>query len=513
MKRLLTADEMRAVDAEAVALGVPVDALMERAGAALALAAAARLGPNGKAVVLCGPGNNGGDGFVAARHLAALGRPTWVQLVGASADGLRGAPAHMWAALEGTGARRGSSAPSWRMGRGDVICDALFGTGLSRAPGSGYAEAIARIRRWRGLGATVVSADLPSGLSSDTGQPFEPHVEADVTVAFAFAKVGQAVEPGAGLCGELRVVDIGMPADAGRVLRAPATWLLEAGDARALVPPRPRQGHKGTFGHVLVVAGSAGKSGAAALSGLGALRGGAGLVTVATRPAVLDAVLAHAPELMGAPLEGAGPLGPDDWPGLARAVAGKDALVLGPGLGVGDGTGALLARWLDEGAVPTVLDADGLNALAGDPSALGRRRGAPALVLTPHPGEMARLCGLSTAAVQERRLGVARDAAARFGAVVVLKGARTVVAAPDGELIVNPTGNAGMATAGTGDVLAGLLGALLGQGLAPAQAASLGVYVHGAAGDRLRLERGQLGLIASDLLAGLGRVWAEWDEP
>jgi NAD(P)H-hydrate epimerase len=303
----------------------------------------------------------------------------------------------------------------------------------------------------------------------------------------------------------VELAEIGLPAAAELGLAGPPLYLVEEASARALLPARRADTHKGTFGHVLVVAGSPGKTGAAALAALGALRGGAGLVSVAARPSDLAAILAHAPEVMGAPLPGAGPLGDADLPALLAAAEGKAALVVGPGLAIAR---TALAALISGCGCPLVLDADGLNALAGELAPLGKARGG--LVLTPHPGEAGRLLGLETAAIQADRLGAARRLAAAAGAVAVLKGARTVIARPDGTAYLNPTGNPGMATGGTGDVLAGLTGALLAQGLAPADAAVVATYAHGLAGDLAARVHGQLGLVASDLAAALGQVWSRW---
>jgi len=501
VKRVLTAAQMRAVDAAAGALGMPSAVLMENAGRALAQAALGRAGPAGRFLVVCGPGHNGGDGLVAARWLRAWGREVRVELVGAPGQ-LRGEPARTWQALVATGP---VEPPGPDAGPGDAVVDALLGTGLSRAPQGLHAEAVERINRWRAQGAYVVAADLPSGLDADTGRPFSPCVQADLTVTFGRWKVGLAVEPGASSCGLVELAEIGLPLAAEAGLAGPPLLLIEEASARALLPPRAADTHKGSFGHVLVVAGSPGKTGAAALAALGALRGGAGLVSVAARPLDLAAILAHAPEVMGVALPGEGPLVDADVPALLAAVAGKAAVVVGPGLAID--RPALLGL-IEGSAAPLVVDADGLNALAGQ---LAPLRGARAsLVLTPHPGEAGRLAGVSTAEVQADRLGTARNLAAATGAVVVLKGARTLIARPDATAYLNPTGNPGMATGGTGDVLAGLIGALLGQGLAAADAAVVAAFVHGLAGDLAARTHGQLGLVASDLAAGLGQVWSRW---
>ncbi len=543
MKRALTAEQMRAVDGASPRHGVSTTELMEHAGEALAVRALVLGGAEARFFVVAGPGNNGGDGFVVARRLAARGRRVFLELLG-EAERLKGDAALNWGRLAGSGASVGPIVKG-DVRAGDVIVDAIFGTGLTRAPEGRFAEVIERIAAWRQGGATVLAADLPSGLDGDTGQPFSPCVQADATVSLGFAKLGQAIEPGLSLCGELEIADIGIPPAAESALSGPAAWLIDAEAVTARLPRRGANTHKGSFGHVLVVAGSHGKSGAAALSGLGALRGGAGLVTVCSRADALAEAQAHAPELMGTVLEqrsapsaygqkGArrapraeGPrrraqreqgrpqpsarsdstLSLADLPALLEAAEGKQAIVIGPGIPRGDETPAVLGRLLAQVKAPMVLDADALNAVADDRRALSGH--ASAVVLTPHPGEMARLMGTTTAEIQRRRPALARELAASSGAVVVLKGARTLVAAPDGTLFINPTGNPGMATAGTGDVLSGVIAALLAQGLTALDAAIVGVWAHGRAGDLMLPERGQLGLIASDLLVGLGRVWAE----
>lgn len=508
MKRLVTTAQMRAIEQAADAHGVPVPVLMENAGAALARAALALAAPGGRFVVLCGAGNNGGDGLVAARLLATQGRMVLCAVLGDRAK-LGAEPARNLKALEASDVKVASEPGAFHARPGDVVIDAIFGTGLSRAPDGLFAEGIGRIAVWKQRGAKVIAADLVSGLSADSGVPFHPCVEADVTVAFGHLKLGQALEPGASMGGRVELANIGIPSAAELSLQSgPQAWLLEEEDARGLLKPRRADTHKGTYGHLLVIAGSAGKSGAAALAATGALRSGAGLVTVATRGGVLTEVQAHAPEVMGVALPGSGALGLGDLEPLLAAAKGKQALVIGPGLGRGDGTSGLLRALLEKFEGPVVLDADALNALAPDLNQLKAPKAQ--LVLTPHPGEMSTLTGKAAADLKRDRVELARGLAARVNGVLVLKGARTVISAPDGELFVNPTGNAGMATAGSGDVLSGVLGALLAQGLSTVDAAICGVYAHGLAGDLQAKKTGQLGLVASDLLRGLCDVWVAW---
>ncbi|MFZ5469402.1 MAG: NAD(P)H-hydrate dehydratase [Myxococcota bacterium] len=507
MKRTLTAQQMRTLDRASETHGMPASLLMENAGSALAEVAMRLCGPQGRFVVMCGRGNNGGDGLVAARHLAAAGRTVHVELL-AQPEQLEGEPARNHRALSAAGVSTAPIPEELPIGPGDVVIDALLGTGLSRAPDAKYGEAIGRISSWRAAGAKILAADIPSGLQSDNGQPFAPCVRADATVAFGALKLGQALEPGASVCGALEVADIGIPKAAQSGLEGPPVYLLEEADVRGRLPVRRPDTHKGSYGHLLVVAGSWGKTGAAALTGLAALRAGAGLVTVAARPEALVPVMSHAPELMGIELVADGALGVADLNSLLEAAEGKQAMVIGPGIPRGEETPRLLGALLEELSLPCVLDADALNALAGHLDVLQHAK-AP-LLLTPHPGEMARLLGKSTAEIQQDRIGAVRALATAHHVVVVLKGARTLIAREDGTVFISPTGNPGLATAGTGDVLAGLCGSLLGQGLSPEDAAVTGVYAHGLAGDVMVERTGMMGLIASDLLEGLGQVWVRW---
>jgi NAD(P)H-hydrate epimerase len=384
----------------------------------------------------------------------------------------------------------------------DLVVDALLGTGLSRAPSGLIGRVIADLER-DGPSA-VVSIDLPSGVSSDSGVLPGGAVRAALTVALAAPKYGHVLPPGCDRVGELRVADIGIPRSVLDAAAESPLGLLEDADAEAAFPPRAAAAHKGDYGHVLVIAGSVGKSGAAILAGLGALRAGAGLVTVATPAPALPLVAMGRPEMMTEPL-GVGPGGGLDREALKRALAlaaGRDAAVIGPGLGQDPDTADFVRSFVRECAVPLVVDADGLNALAASPEGVAPARSA-ATVLTPHPGEMARLSGSTSAEVQGGRLSAARALAARVGAFVVLKGHGTIVADPDGGAAVNPTGNPGMATGGTGDVLSGVIGALLARRCAAWLAATAGVFVHGRAGDLAAARLGQDAMLAGDLADAL----------
>jgi hydroxyethylthiazole kinase-like uncharacterized protein yjeF len=507
--RLVGAAEMREIDRNAIdAFGIPALTLMDRAGRAVAEAALELVGTSGRIVVVCGGGNNGGDGYVAARLLRGAGRDARViALVPAERLSQDARAVREQAQRAGVPIDDQGELVDLDAGVGDVVVDALFGTGLARAPEGAFAAAIDGIDAARVAGARVLAVDVPSGLSADTGRPLGPCVRADRTVTFAFQKRGLVLHPGPSYAGDVVVADIGIPPAA--AARVPAGCeLLGELEARLLVPPRAPDAHKGDAGRLLVVAGSPGKSGAAHLALTGALRGGAGLVTLAARPEVLPLALAGRPEAMSVALPAGGALGRSDLQALLAAAQAADAAVIGPGIPRGGETAELLRAFLDRARIPTVLDADALNALAESPRLLSGLE-VP-VVVTPHPGEMARLAARSIADVQEDRIGIAVAKAKEWGAVVVLKGARTVVADPVSPPSVVPIGNPGMATGGTGDVLAGLVGALLASGIPAPAAARAAAWVHARAGDLAAARHGQRGLVAGDLGDAIAQVWAEW---
>jgi len=496
---------MRTLDRWTIEHGTPGHVLMERAGAGAVRVLRERLRrPRGPVVVVCGRGNNGGDGFVVARHLRRARVPVEVWLA-ARPEEVRGDAARMLAAWRrARGAVRALATPAdvealaRRLVRAAAVVDALFGTGLN-APVAGVAAAV--IAAINACGAPVLAVDIASGLSADTGAPLGAAVRATVTATFGYPKVGQLMYPGVEHTGLLAVVDIGIPREALAAV-APGTVLLESEEVGAHLPPRRRDAHKGDFGHVLVIAGSRGKTGAALLAAQAAARSGAGLTTLAV-PATLQAVLeAQVREAMTAALAdtGDGAAALADGAAASALLADRGAVVCGPGLGQASATRELIRHVVRQCTAPLVLDADGLNAVAG--TSVLRDRPGPT-VITPHPGEMARLSGGDTVRVQADRLGAARAFARAERVVVVLKGARTVIASPVGATAICPTGNPGMASGGTGDVLAGVIGALLAQGLAAYDAAALGVFAHGAAGDAVAARQGEVGLLASDLLAEL----------
>lgn len=506
MNRILSAAETRELDRLAIEeYGIPGLLLMEHAARAVARRVRALLGPAGRCLVVSGAGNNGGDGYAAARLLLSEGREAEVFAVvpPESLSGDAALQARIFASMGG----RISPARELDVRRGDVVIDAIFGTGLSRPPRAAFADAIRAIARAREAGAKVVAVDLPSGVHADTGQVLELAPQADHTVTFGAWKRAHFCHPGAALSGEVEVAPISWPPGILDSL-TPSIELLDDEAARSLLPRRSEAGHKGSFGHCLVVAGSPGKTGAAALAGIGALVAGAGLCTVASRPEALPSIQAHAMELMGQPLPGSGALSMADAEGILAAAEGKAALLVGPGIPRGEETGALLDRLLGAFEGPVVLDADALNAAAGDVEILGEARGP--LVLTPHPGEMARLLGVEVAQVQGDRIEAARGLAQARRCVVVLKGAHSVIADPEGGAAICPVANPGLATGGTGDVLAGLLTGLLAQGMEASAAARVAVQAHARAGEQLIGETGTAGLLASDLLEAIRGVWASW---
>ena len=384
----------------------------------------------------------------------------------------------------------------------DLLVDAIFGTGLN-APVKGISAAA--ITLMNASGRPIVAIDLPSGLDGDRGSVLGTAITAALTVTLARPKRGLYLGVGPNHAGVVRVADIGIPADLIVAAKIPVT-LLEAADIRPLLPARPRTAHKGTFGHAGIIAGSAGKTGAAAMAAMAALRIGTGLVTVAAPRSVSDVLEAKLLEAMICPVPEteARMLSKQALEPLLAFAADKTALAIGPGIGMHPETQALVHNLLVEAKRPMVLDADGLNAVAGHADMLGRASGP--LILTPHPGEMARLLGTTSAEVQRDRLGAASRLAREQNVCVVLKGAGTIVAAPDGRLAVNATGNPGMATAGTGDVLTGIIAGLLAQGLPAWEAACAGVYLHGLAGDLAASEQGEEGLIAGDVIRAIPRA-------
>ena len=503
--KLLTSAEMRELEERAEAAGVSTATLMENAGLAVAQEIWMQLGSleDRRIVVLVGPGNNGGDGLVAARHLYEWGAQVRVYALRERSDAQWTQTVEMGVPCGTVAEDEGFEALEALLSGAEAIVDALLGTGTSRPIEGDLAEVMMRLSavRSRTVKPKLVAVDLPSGLDADSGRLDPLAVSADETVTFHAPKVGLYMQPGAAAAGSVQQVEIGIPPGLDEDLQ---TEVLERRAAKALLPERASDAHKGTFGRVLVIAGSARYPGAAVLAAKAAYRAGAGLVTIATPQSIATHLISAVPEatLLPLPEYDAGVIsGHDAWEVVRDELPSVDSVVLGCGFGQHDHSGVFVRRFLisEEAASVNgiVLDADGLNLVAEDLSSLVNAV-AP-LIVTPHPGEMGTLTGLSTDEVQGQRLTLARERAAEWNCHVVLKGANTVVATPDNRARVSEVAQPALATAGTGDVLSGAIGALLAQGMSPFDASTLGVYLHGDAGNRAARTRGTIGVTAGDV--------------
>ena len=507
--RILNAAQMREADRRTIEeIGLASLVLMENAGRQVVAAMESLYSDlaERRIAVVCGKGSNGGDGFVVARTLRQRDLDVSVFLIGRISDVKGDARVNLEilgrigvtvveVADEGTWELHASEITAH-----DLIVDAIFGTGLAE-PLEGFYETV--VADVNGLSIPVVSIDLPSGMSADTPDLIGAAIEASVTVALGAPKLPLVLPPAEAQCGEVVIADIGIPGEVIESLDGPRIELLTRDQIRPLVQPRAPESHKGDFGRVLVVAGSVGKTGAAVLAASGALRSGAGLVTVATPRSCLPIVAAHGVEYMTEGLDET-VSGTVDFSAV-EAVLGlaADVMAVGPGLGRGEGVATFVRELLDKSDVPLVLDADALNAFADEPAALVGRDGRD-IILTPHPGEMARLVGCTVEDLQANRLGIAGDFARVHKVYVVLKGYRTLIATPEGSIFVNPTGCPGMATGGTGDVLAGMLAAWLAQLLDAEAACRLAVYLHGSAGELADADTGEVSMTAGDLVDHIG---------
>lgn len=500
--KAVTAEVMQQLDQQTITgYGIPGLELMERAGANATEIILDRFGSSlaPVAVILAGKGNNGGDGYVIARLLAESGWQVALfvlagrgEIGGDAKINLENLPSCVQPRFFDDSLLK-ELATLCR--RATVLVDALLGTGLQTGISAAYAEAAEIVNA---AGKPVLAVDIPSGVNATTGQAPGGAVKADITVTFGAAKVGHLLYPGAAYTGELVVTDIGIPADL--VAAAPGVSFVDEAYAASLFRRRSRTAHKGSNGHLLIIAGSTGKSGAAALAANSAMRSGAGLVTLAAPASIHSVLEVKTTEAMTVPLvdNGSGALSTAAFAEIEALLPGRNVLAIGPGVGLSAGTVALVREVVASATLPLVLDADGLNAFAGQPSLL-LKSPSPALLLTPHPGEMARLAGITVAEVERDRLAVAARFAISHKSYLILKGARTVIAAPDGRLAINGSGNPGMASGGMGDVLTGVLSALLAQGYEPFVACCLGVFCHGLAGDLAAEAMGEAGLIATDV--------------
>ena len=507
--KIVTAQQMQQLDQQAIEeYGIPGLILMENAGSGVLREMERHYGRcAGKVVtVVAGSGNNGGDGLVIARHLLQKGNTVHVFLLGSSKSAKSDARTNLQIYQKIGGVTHRLTTPGQletlreHLRHSNLIVDAIWGTGLNRTRTGQTGEIIPRvIALIHSVSTPVVSVDIPSGICSDTGEMVGNAVQADLTVTFGLPKRGHYLYPGAAHRGTLKVIDIGFPSALIETIPA-GLQLLDREEVRGTLPSRTPDAHKGKYGHILVIAGSVGKTGAASLASVSALRVGAGLVTLAL-PASLNPVLERKlTEVMTHPVAEtpAQTLSTSAEKELLELARNKSAVVLGPGLSTHQETQALIRKLIQSIEVPIILDADGINALSGHLEPLKASR-AP-VILTPHPGEMSRLLDLSSPQIQNDRLGHAGRFSREHRVWLVLKGALTILADPEGSLSINPTGNEGMATGGTGDVLSGVLGGLLAQGLPPSEAMKTGTYLHGLAGDLAASQKGTMGLIASDII-------------
>jgi ADP-dependent NAD(P)H-hydrate dehydratase / NAD(P)H-hydrate epimerase len=508
--RVLNAAQMRDADRQTIDdIGIPSMVLMENAGRQVvaALEAAYDDLTERHAAVLCGPGSNGGDGFVVARTLHQRGVEVSVFVIG-TMTAIKG-DARLNVEILG---RLGlsvveiSDEQSWELhfseiSQCDLIVDAIFGTGL-KSPLSGMMETVAADVNASGI--PVVAVDLPSGLSADHSKPIGECLRAAITVTLAAPKLPLVLPPGEAEAGNVVVADIGIPPEVIDSLAGPRLELLTRESMREIVQPRESDSHKGDYGHVLIVAGSRGKTGAAHLAAVGALRSGAGLVSLATPKSSQPILASMGAEYMTLPLEET-PEGRVEA-GSVQSILDfeSDVVAVGPGLGMGPDVTVFVQELVEKSESPLVLDADALNALASDPERLQSSAGSRPIIITPHPGEMSRLSNTSVDDVQASRVDVARDFAVQHQIYVVLKGYRTLIATPDGKVFINPLGNPGMATGGTGDVLTGVIAAWLAHLLDAEAACKIGVYLHALAGDLTEADEGEVAMTAGDLAAHLG---------
>ncbi len=503
---VLTAREMANVDARAIQeYGIPSACLMETAGAQCARAILERYdGPRLRVLVVCGKGNNGGDGFVVARHLLNAGARVEVAVLFSPGEA-QGDPAIFLDVLEKMGVspleveEEKLSSLGAMAEAADLVVDAVLGTGF-RPPARGLVGEAIRVLA--DCPTPVAAIDVPSGLDPTTGAAQPPHLKADLTLALGARKRGHLLMPAAAHVGEVVPLDIGIPAQC-LAEEGVALHVTEPSDVAANLPGRPPDAHKGDAGHLLVIAGAPGMGGAALLTAMAGLRAGAGRVTLGVPAGMQPLLEGRYPEIMtlALPATESGALDGAAFDLIVERAEAMNALVVGPGLGTNPRTVEFVHRLIQHVAAPIVLDADGLNALSQDLTILSG--GAARLVLTPHPGEMARLLGVEVREVQEDRVGHASRFAAHHQLELALKGWGTIVATSGGEAWYNPTGSSDMATAGSGDVLAGVVGALCAQGLSGKWALVCGAYLHGLAGEAASAKAGGLGITARDIVRAL----------
>jgi len=503
--KIATAQQMKNIDRRAIRkFGIPGPVLMENAASAVLNEmelffdglAGVKIG------ILCGKGNNGGDGLALARRLRIRDIPVRVALL-APFSALKGEAALNLAILRRMDVEIMQNATAGVLndviGWSDVLVDAMLGVGLASQLKGTYARAAEMLNA---AGKPVVAIDIPTGINADSGAIMGAAVRAHLTVTMGLMKRGLVLYPGAAHAGAVKIADLGMP-DEVVALEGIKVNMLDLDTVRSFVRTRPDDAHKGDFGHLLIMAGSPGKAGAAILAALGGLRTGAGLVSVAAPSGLVPIIQQQVYEAMciQSAESADGTLGADAADSLLLESGRMSACAIGPGLSTQQDTMTVVRDLMQCIPVPLVLDADGINAYTGCPELL-KKSMAP-VIMTPHPGEMARILGVSADDVQKDRIGIAESFAKKYRVVLVLKGAGTVIAAPDGTVFINTTGNPAMATAGSGDVLTGMIGSLLAQGYSTLQAACLGVYLHGLAGDNAAERTGGAGVIARDIIESI----------
>lgn len=503
--KVVTVNTMQELDKQAITeCGISGLQLMENAGCSCVKEIVAEFGLKGRCVVMAGKGNNGGDGYVIARLLTLEGWDAKVIIL-ADREQVTGDAAVNLEKLSGaavnycTSEGELSTVHMEEIFQADVIVDALLGTGLCSNVEGIFLEAIDLVNA---SGRPVVSVDIPSGVHATNGRVLGDAVRAGITVTFALAKLGQVLYPGAKYTGRLVVADIGIPQKL--MEEASGYDFLDEAAIRPMLHRRDREAHKGNFGHCLVIAGSTGKTGAAALTANSAVRAGSGIVTLAVAESIHTILEIKTTEAMTSPLpdSGSGFLTKRAFPAIQKLLAGIDAVAIGPGLERHPETYALVQNLAETITAPLVIDADGLNAIADNVAVLKRKK-SKQVILTPHPGEMSRLLGTSIPDVEAIRISVSQEFARNYGVYLILKGARTIIASPSGEIAINGSGNPGMATGGMGDVLTGIIVSLLGQGNTAWESCCLGVFLHGFAADMVAEEKGEIGINASDVIEKL----------
>ncbi|MFW6006753.1 MAG: NAD(P)H-hydrate dehydratase [Halanaerobiales bacterium] len=502
---VLRPEEMKEMDKKTIENGYPEILLMEAAGRGVAQICSNQLKNNNRVLIFCGKGNNGGDGLVAARF---LNRKSFeVEIIStAKKSELKGVTLKNFELCQmhdltiNLVSEMNFDEVKDKISHSDIIIDAMLGTGLKGNLRGNIAEIVDLINKFKQPTSTVIAVDIPTGISGKNGTVLGNAIKADYTATMAFLKVGLCVYPGKKYTGEIEIIDIGMPEKTSKDKIDYNHFLLNEKEASSLLPVRSEVGHKGTFGRIGIIGGSRGMSGAPYLSGHAALKTGAGLVKLAVPESIQDIVASYIPELLTRGIDDdANGIIRNDLSSIKEFMQKQRVLAVGPGLGKSKAAKIMVKYIMEEFENTLVLDADGIN-LIGKKEL--KKRESP-LIITPHPGEMARLLDKTIKEIQNNRINISREIATRYNIYLILKGAASIVALPDGKIYINPTGNNGMATAGSGDVLTGIISGLIGQGLDCIEASVLGVYLHGLAGDIAREKFTSQGVKAGDLIKSI----------